>query len=74
MTNVYSDIIKNFDSLSKEKQPINNGKLYLKKDFDKNACERLYSNLNNDLIKSYIKAKDIKNLTPIVTNKGLLRI
>lgn len=71
MTSTYAEIIYNFNNLEKEKQPKNQGKLYLEKDFTSKSCRQLYLNFENGMIESYINSP--RQLPYIVTNKGLLK-
>ena len=71
MTNVYCDIVANFQSLGLESQPKSEGKIYYNKDFNESACEKLYKNFSNDMIKEYLQQLDITNLSYIVENKAL---
>ena len=71
MTDVYCDIVANFEHLTREAQPISDGKLYYKKDFNKNACEKLYKNFSNCMIRDFIEQVDVEKLPYIVENKGL---
>ena len=71
MTNVYADIIYNFPFLKKEIQPDEEGKLYFNKDFDRNACLKLYKNFSDGLIQEFLEKYSTKPLPYIVTNKAL---
>lgn len=71
MTRVYADIIAKFDELKIEEQPHSEGKLYLMKDFDSAACEKLYDSFRNNLIQTYLINLPQKKLPRIVQNKGL---
>ncbi len=73
MTDVYCDIVTNFEHLTSEIQPVSDGKLFYIKDFSKKACEKLYKNFSNFMIRDYIEAFDNKELPYIVENKGLNR-
>ena len=71
MTDVYCDIVARFYNLSHEEQPVAKGSLYLQKHFDEAACETLYRNLNEGLIRSYIESEDSHSFPYIVNNRGL---
>ena len=57
MTETYQQLILNFEDLDDIPQPIGQGKLYLKKDFDGEACRKLYENFNNGMIEKFINEK-----------------
>ncbi len=69
MTLTYADIIIKFSNLNFEKQPENQGKLYLQKDFVSDSCKLLYRNFERGMIKRYINSR--VKLPYIVNNKGL---
>jgi folate-dependent phosphoribosylglycinamide formyltransferase PurN len=71
MTDVYSEIIINFDKLTDEIQPQEKGRLYKIKEFDGSACEKLYAALQSDMLIKLIKNSDGINKPYIVRNKGL---
>lgn len=71
MTDSYSQIICSFDNLAKEEQPRSEGALYLRKDFDKEACERLYRNFYNEMISEHLSLRDSSRFPYIVTNSGI---
>ena len=71
MTDNYSQIICSLDNLTKEEQPRSEGALYLRKDFNKEACERLYSNFYDGMIAEYLDSKDSSQFPYIVTNSGI---
>lgn len=54
MAHVYSDLVINFGKLKKEEQPENEGKLYLRNDFDLSACEKLYSNFSKGIVFDFL--------------------
>ena len=67
MTYVYIDIILKFDDLDDMHQHKNkDGKLYLMKDFDQNACGKLYDNFNKGLVNEYLTKE--KNFKYIIQN------
>ena len=70
MTKTYAEIIVKFPYLEREKQPVNEGKLYLNKDFTSESCKQLYHNFEQGMIENYINSS--KKLPYIVNNKGLL--
>ena len=70
MTDSYCKIIKRFKLLSKEIQPVAKGKLYLRKDFDKNACKILYQNFQNGMVENYLQSNlSMETLPYIVKNR-----
>jgi len=69
MTKTYADLIAKFDLLERSPQPNAEGKLFLKKDFNHNACQKLYENLRGGMIENYLNTS--KKLEYIVNNKGL---
>jgi phosphoribosylglycinamide formyltransferase-1 len=71
MTTTYCEIINKFDVLSVPDQPSSAGSLFLSKDFNAVACERLYEMYHWRSIYDYItKSKHSKNLN-IVINSAL---
>ena len=72
MTNVYSDIISKFYSLTDEIQPVDKGRLYFQKDFNKESCELLYLNFRNKMISDYLTNFDESKMPYLVQNKGLI--
>jgi methionyl-tRNA formyltransferase len=72
MTNTYCDIIASFSKLTEEIQPQANGKLYLMRDFNSEACEILYRNFIDGLIYEYIFNEEKFTPPYLVVNKGLL--
>lgn len=70
MTATYADIICNFYNLTREKQPISEGRIYYRRDFTAGACEQLYLNFSKGMIENYLGSS--KRLSYIVENKGLL--
>lgn len=71
MTQTYLEIIKNFNQLEEERQPKVKGNLYLKKDYNNKACNLLYDNFKNDMIKNFLNSN--KTHRDLVKNKGLLK-
>jgi len=72
MTITYANIISSFDNIKKELQPMSDGKIYKRKDFNENACKILYDRFREGIVENYINNKNNKNNLPyIVTNKGL---
>jgi phosphoribosylglycinamide formyltransferase 1 len=69
MTSEYIRIIRSFSFLTKEKQLISESKLYLRKDFDEVACNKLYSNFDKGMIQNFL-LKPNKNVD-IISNRGL---
>jgi len=54
MTATYCEIIRKFDSLTDQVQPVNEGSLYLMKHFDSDACDRLYEMCQSEMIYNYL--------------------
>lgn len=73
MTETYIQLILHFNHLTKEKQPQSEGKLYLQKHYDGDACRKLYDQFANGMIENYIISHDPTKLPYIVTNQGLKR-
>lgn len=71
MTDRYCSLICEFDRLTIEIQPDSKGKLYLQRDFDALACERLYRNFQGDMIINYIRNAKQTPLPYIVENSAL---
>ena len=71
MTRTCCEVIASFSQLNSEIQPIAKGKLYSIKDFNSEACAKLYSNFDDGMIVKYLE--DLGNicLPVIVENKGL---
>lgn len=68
MVETYAEIIMNFKNLTKEPQiPEVDSKFYRRKDFDKDACEKLYANINN------LHKIHIDNQIDLIKNKGLTK-
>jgi phosphoribosylglycinamide formyltransferase-1 len=73
MTETYIQLILCFDHLTKEEQPQSDGKLYLQKHYNGDACRKLYDQFANGMIENYIVSHDPTDLPYIVTNQGLKR-
>jgi len=69
MTANYTNIIANFEKLEEVEQPNNDGKLYMIKDFDGDACGKLYQNLYNGMIEKFLNTE--KSYKYIVENPGI---
>jgi phosphoribosylglycinamide formyltransferase-1 len=72
MTEIYAELIARFDTLSEEIQPAAVGKLYLRKDFDADACAALYRAFEEGLVEKALKELPT-DLPYIVQNKALER-
>ena len=70
MTSTYAEIVCNFRSLESEEQPVSEGKLYYRRDFTAESCEKLYLNFSQLMIQNYLNST--KQLPYIVKNQGLL--
>lgn len=71
MVAAYAEIISAFDTLAVMPQPIAKGRLYLVKDFDGYACERLYRNFRDGMIERHLAEGAPAGTVPIVTNPSL---
>jgi phosphoribosylglycinamide formyltransferase-1 len=71
MTGIYADIVFNFDKLTDEVQPISKGLVYKMKDFDANACSKLYRNLETGMIERFLQDRNEATLPYIVQNQAL---
>jgi phosphoribosylglycinamide formyltransferase-1 len=71
MTQTYCDVIRNFDLLTEPKQPAKNGLLFLIKDFDAAACDRLYEMCHSKMIIDYLTKPKNSSTTRIVSNSAL---
>ena len=71
MTDTYCDLIVHFDDLTKEVQPDDDGKLYLRKDFTAEACSTLYQNFRNGMVEDYLFGKRDYRQRILVKNRGL---
>jgi len=71
MTETCCDVILSFSELKVQVQPKLKGKLYFVKDFDLEACSKLYTNFEEGMITKYIEDLGKINLPPIVENQGL---
>ena len=69
MTKVYAELILNFSKLEAMNQPDSNGLFYMQKDFNEEACRKLYDQINKGLIENYINS--IKPSINIITNPGI---
>jgi methionyl-tRNA formyltransferase len=71
MTQTYCEVIRNFDLLTEPDQPAGRGILFLIKDFDAAACDRLYQMCDYKMILDYLTKPKNLNTTSIVTNSAL---
>ncbi len=71
MTLTYCDVIRNFDLLTDTDQPANEGLLFLKKDFDASACDRLYEMCHSKMIFDYLTTPKNLSTASIVSNLAL---
>lgn len=56
MTDVYAELVVEFEQLIPVEQPVDRGVLYFQKDFDQAACRRLYDNFSAGMIERYINS------------------
>jgi len=68
MTATYCEIIRKFDSLADQVQPVSEGSLYLMKHFDSDACDRLYEMCQSEMIYDYLTRPTDGNYPVIVQN------
>ncbi len=71
MTRVYADIVANFNKLDDMPQPKVEGKLYKRRDFDDNACQKLYDQFQSRIIADYLDKLRERELAPIIKNTCL---
>lgn len=71
MTGVYADLIGNFDALTEQKQPEAQGRLYRNKDFDAQACAKMYETLQGGAVQRYLERIRHESLPYIVENPAL---
>lgn len=69
MTSTYCDLIANFSQLELPAQIAEPGLLYSIKDFDADACSKLYGNFKSGMIEDYIN--NLPDMKPIVKNGAL---
>jgi len=73
MSEVYADIIANFEELADEEQPEDRGVFYRNIDFDASACSKLYGNFRNGMIEHFLTGKYGITLPYIVSNGRLVQ-
>ena len=69
MTMVYAELIQKFSQLHTMQQYEFSGLLYRQKDFNEEACRKLYDQMNNGLIENYLNYRKPK--INIITNPGM---
>ena len=69
MTKVFAELIQKFSSLKAMNQPDFNGLFYMQKDFNEEACRKLYDQINKGLIENHLNS--IKPSIHIITNPGI---
>ncbi len=69
MTMVYAELIQKFSQLHTMQQYEFSGLLYKQKDFNEEACRKLYDQMNNGLIENYLNYRKPK--INIITNPGM---
>ena len=69
MTKVYAELIQKFSQLETMQQPDFSGLFYMQKDFNEEACRKLYDQINKGLIENYINS--IKPIIHIIANPGI---
>lgn len=74
MTNIFADLIVNFDSLQNKRQIKVKGKTYYIKDFNNKACKKLYYNLSSKNLFEYIDNKKKVNKKKIIENRLLINL
>lgn len=70
MAQAYARLIRNFDDLVPMDQPQAEGRLYLRKDFTTEACERLYARFEEGMVEGYLKGEG-DGLAELVVNPGM---
>lgn len=73
MSATYCDLIRNFDILKFPEQPTKDGLLFLIKDFDADACERLYEMCHSKMIFDYLASPKGRAIPSLVLNPVLER-
>jgi folate-dependent phosphoribosylglycinamide formyltransferase PurN len=70
MCTSYRSIIKNFRELQPVEQiSVETGKLYLRKDFTNEACEKMYHNFSEGMIEKYLKDINQRKMdSPLMSN------
>ena len=71
MTRVYAELIVKFNKIENIKQPDVQGLFYLQKDFNREACRKLYNQFNNGLIERFLNSERISN--HILKNPGIYK-
>ena len=54
MTRTTAELVTRYDTLSAMPQPTTEGRLYRQRDFDQQACERLYRNFRDGMIEAFL--------------------
>ena len=70
MTKVYAELIKKFSLLESINQPDFKGVLYMRKDFNEEACRKLYDQFNSGLIERYLNSK--RSVDHILKNPAII--
>jgi folate-dependent phosphoribosylglycinamide formyltransferase PurN len=71
MTSTCCEVISSFDQLLTQVQPAFRGKLYSVKDFNSEACSKLYANFDSGMIANYLENSERISLPVIIENRGL---
>ena len=74
MTNIFANLIVHFENLQNKRQIKVKGKTYYIKDFNSNACARLYKNLSSKNLLLYLEKKNKMIKKRIIENKFLLNL
>ena len=74
MTNIFTDLIVNFDNLQNKRQIKVKGKTYYRKDFNNKVCKKLYYNLSSKNILEFINNKKKTSTKKIIENRLLINL
>jgi len=69
MTRSTAELVTRYEALSAMPQPTTEGRLYRQKDFDRQACERLYRNFRDGMIEAFLDGQ--VQPPALVRNPGL---
>ena len=69
MTRTTAELVTRYDFLSEMAQPSTEGRLYRQRDFDRQACERLYRNFRDGMIEAFLDGQ--VQPPALVRNPGL---
>lgn len=75
MTNVFANIVKRFDELVPQRQPVLSGyseRVYKMNDFNEEACQMIYKNIAHGVVHSHVMTDTGTELKYIVKNPALI--